>query len=112
MGATNKLASGFVNELRRIFKGFRLSRSENQQRVGMLALHDAESNQCERLFCGHDAARDNDRRATLPASFRLEPGRKRPCRGNLLAGFEVSADRDTLRGGAQWTYAFSVLLCL
>src|SRR3984893_8140325 len=110
--ATHKLAPRFVNEFRRSLKAFRLSRCKNQQRVGVLALHHAESNQCERLFGGHDAACDYDGRAALPAGFRFEPARKRRGGGKLHIVLKVSADRNALAWRAQSANALRVLLAL
>src|SRR6266478_8768277 len=81
--ASDEFAMRFVNELGGRFEAFRLSRSEDQERFGILPLQCSKRDESEGFLCGDHAACNDDWRAAATPSLRFQPIRERCGRGKL-----------------------------
>ena len=72
-GAPDELAMRFFDEFRGGGKLLGLARRKDQQGIAIFALQCSKGNQRQRLFRGHHAPGNNDRRAAAALDLRFEP---------------------------------------
>src|SRR6266404_1125858 len=110
--AADEFAMRFVDELGGRFEAFRLSRSENQERFGILPLQCSKRDESEGFLCGDHAACDDDWRAAATPSLRFQPIRERCGRGKLQIVFQVTADKNAIRRRPENADALGILFTL
>ena len=109
---SNELPLRLHDEIRRRGKSLRLSRRQHQQRVWKLPLQRTESDECQRFFRGHHAARHNDRRTPAARSFRLQPCRQRRLGRWFLVILQIFAHKHAFRRRPQCPHALCIAFTL